>query len=91
MVEPGEEKTRSPFEIAGPLSQVFSLGVMAQKLNTKLVFERDKKIITNNKLANDLLVDLPPRKDWKQYYKTQVSLLLTDRLQKKDLRNRDPL
>ena len=65
----GEEKTRSPFEIAGPLSQIFSLGVMAQKLNTKLVFDRDTRNITNNKLANELLVGLPPRKGWEQYYK----------------------
>jgi predicted dehydrogenase len=65
----GEEKTRSPFEIAGPLSQVFTLGVLAQKLNTKLEFDRDTRNITNNKLANDLLVGLPPRKSWEQYYK----------------------
>jgi len=65
----GKEKTRSPFEIAGPLSQVFSLGVMAQKLNTKLLFDRNTKTITNNKLANDLLTGLPPRKGWEQYYK----------------------
>jgi hypothetical protein len=65
----GEEQTRSPFAIAGPLSQVFSLGVMAQKLNTKLVFDRKTKQITNNKLANQLLVGLPPRKGWEQYYK----------------------
>ncbi|MBQ7297601.1 MAG: Gfo/Idh/MocA family oxidoreductase, partial [Alistipes sp.] len=30
----GREKTRSPFEINGVLSQVFSLGVIAQRLNT---------------------------------------------------------
>jgi len=30
----GKEKTRSPFEIAGPLSQVFCLGVLSQWLNT---------------------------------------------------------
>ena len=65
----GQEKTRSPFEIAGPLSQVFSLGVMAQKLNTKLVIDRKTKQITNNKLANQLLVGIPPRKEWEQYYK----------------------
>jgi predicted dehydrogenase len=65
----GKEKTRSPFEIAGPLSQVFSLGVMSQKLNTKLVFDREKKKITNNSMANQLLVGLPPRKGWEQYYK----------------------
>ena len=65
----GEEQTRSPFEIAGPLSQVFNLGVLAQQLNSKIVFDRDTKQITNNKLANDLLVGAPPRKGWEQYYK----------------------
>jgi hypothetical protein len=65
----GEEKTRSSFDIAGPLSQVFNLGVLAQQLNTKLEFDRDKKKITNNKLANELLVGAPPRKGWEQFYK----------------------
>ncbi|QEH39523.1 Gfo/Idh/MocA family oxidoreductase [Chitinophaga sp. XS-30] len=65
----GEEQTRSPFAIAGPLSQVFCLGVLAQWTNTRLVFDRDKKIITNNKKANELLVGPPPRKGWEQYYK----------------------
>ena len=65
----GQEQTRSPFSIAGPLSQVFCLGVLAQWLNTKLEFDRDKKIITNNKMANDLLTGPPPRKGWEQYYK----------------------
>ena len=65
----GEEKTRSPFEISGPLSQVFSLGVMVQKLNVKIEFDRKKKKITNNKIANKLLAGPPPRKGWEQYYK----------------------
>jgi hypothetical protein len=65
----GKEKTRSPFEIAGPLSQVFCLGVLAQKLNTKLLFDRNTKQITNNKLANQLLTGLPPRKGWEEFYK----------------------
>ena len=65
----GEEKTRSPFEIAGPLSQVFNLGVLAQQLNTKIVFDRETKQITNNKMANQMLVGAPPRKGWEQYYK----------------------
>ncbi|SMC59267.1 Gfo/Idh/MocA family oxidoreductase [Pedobacter nyackensis] len=65
----GEEKTRSPFSVAGPLSQVFCLGVLAQKLNTKLEFDRKKKIIINNKVANALLIGPPPRKGWEQYYK----------------------
>jgi hypothetical protein len=65
----GKEKTRSPFEIAGPLSQVFSLGVIAQRLNAKLEFNRKSKKITNNKLANELLTGPPPRRGWEQYYK----------------------
>jgi Oxidoreductase family, NAD-binding Rossmann fold/Oxidoreductase family, C-terminal alpha/beta domain len=65
----GKEQARSRFEIAGPLSQIFTLGVMAQKLNTKLLFDRETKQITNNKLANQLLVGAEPRKGWEQYYK----------------------
>ena len=65
----GQEKTRSPFEIAGPLSQVFCLGVLSQQLNTKLLFDRNTKQITNNPLANQLLIGAAPRKEWKQYYR----------------------
>lgn len=65
----GEEQTRSPFDIAGPLSQVLVLGVLAQQLNTKLEFDRKSKRITNNESANELLAGPPPKKDWEQYYK----------------------
>lgn len=65
----GEEETRSPFEVTGPLSQVFSLGVLAQQMNTNLKFDRKKKVITNNKVANELLNGTPPRKGWEEYYK----------------------
>lgn len=65
----GQEQTRSPFSIAGPLSQMFCLGVMAQWTGSKIEFDREKKIVTNNKHANDLLVGPPPRKGWEQYYK----------------------
>lgn len=65
----GEEKTRSPFEIFGPLSQVFSLGVMAQRMNTPLLFDRNTKEITNNAFANAMLAGLPPRKGWEEFYK----------------------
>lgn len=65
----GEEKTRSPFEIHGPLSQVFSLGVMAQRLNTKLYFDTRLKQITNNEFANAMLTGAPPRKGWEDFYK----------------------
>jgi len=65
----GQEKTRSPFSVAGPLSQMFCLGVIAQWSGEKIKFDRNKKIITNNKKANELLVGPPPRKGWEQYYK----------------------
>ena len=65
----GEEKCRSSFAVAGPLCQAMALGVIAQRLNTKLVFNRATKQITNDKVANGLLVGPPPRKGWEQFYK----------------------
>jgi len=65
----GIERTRSPFEIFGPMSQVFSLGVIAQRLNTPIVFDRNTKEVTNNKFANAMLAGLPPRKGWEEFYK----------------------
>lgn len=65
----GEEKTRSPFEVFGPMSQVFSLGVIAQRLNVPLVFDRHTKEITNNPFANAMLAGLPPRKGWEEFYR----------------------
>ncbi len=64
----GKEKCRSSFDVAGPLSQVMMLGVIAQRLNTKLTFDRATKQITNDKVANELLAGPPPRKGWEQYY-----------------------
>ncbi|MFN8240471.1 MAG: Gfo/Idh/MocA family oxidoreductase [Bacteroidales bacterium] len=64
----GLEQTRSSFDISGPLSQVFNLGVIAAQLNTKLMFDRQKKVITNHPLANQMLVGKAPRKGWEQYY-----------------------
>lgn len=64
----GEERTRSPFSVAGPLCQMFALGCIAQRLGGELEFDRKKKRITNNKLANSLLKD-NVRKGWQQYYK----------------------
>jgi hypothetical protein len=64
----GEEETRSPFEIAGPLSQVFCLGVLAQQTGEKILFDRKKKVITNSSMLNEMLVGDPPRKGWEEYY-----------------------
>jgi len=65
----GEEQARSPFEIAGPLSQVFCLGVIAQRLNNSFDFDPLKKEITSDRFANALLYGPPPAKGWEQYYK----------------------
>lgn len=65
----GQEKCRSSFDIAGPLSQVFTLGVLAQRMSTKLILDRKSKQITNDAYANELLVGTPPRKGWEEYYK----------------------
>jgi hypothetical protein len=65
----GKEKTRSSFATFGPLSQMFSLGVIAQRLNAPVKFDRDKKVITNNGFANAMLAGLPPRKGWEDFYK----------------------
>ena len=65
----GKEKCRSSFAVAGPLCQTMGLGVIAQRVNAKLTFDRATKQITNHKVANELLAGVPPRKDWEQYYK----------------------
>ena len=65
----GEEKTRSPFEVFAPLSQIFSLGVIAMRRNQKLIFNEHTKEIINDKFANALLTDRPPRMGWESYYK----------------------
>ncbi len=65
----GMEKTRSPFEINGVLSQVFCLGVIAQRLNAQLFFDPRTKQFTNNEFANALLSGMPPRKGWEDFYK----------------------
>jgi len=65
----GAEQCRSSFAVAGPLSQVLVLGVLAQKLNAKLAFDPATRQITNHPVANELLAGPPPRKGWEQYYK----------------------
>lgn len=64
----GKEQTRSPFSVAGPLSQLFALGCIAQRLGGVLEFDRETSRITNNSKANDLLTD-KIRKGWEQYYR----------------------
>lgn len=63
----GTEKCRSSFDVAGPLTQVFLLGAIAQRLGGTLKFDRKSRRITNRKEADALLAP-PPRKGWERYY-----------------------
>ncbi|HCC86163.1 MAG TPA: oxidoreductase, partial [Porphyromonadaceae bacterium] len=51
-----------------PLSQVFCLGVAAQRLNRKIVFDRETKHVTNDAFADAFLTGEPPRKGWEDFY-----------------------
>ena len=64
----GREKCRSSFDVSAPLTQVFMLGCIAQRLGGTLKFDTEKKQITNNKRANDLLIGHAPRKGWEKFY-----------------------
>ena len=64
----GEESSRSPFSVSGPLTQVMTLGMLAQRFGGKIEFDRHNKSITNNPIAN-VLLDPAPRKEWECYYK----------------------
>ncbi|MEM7233847.1 MAG: Gfo/Idh/MocA family oxidoreductase [Planctomycetota bacterium] len=65
----GKEECNSKFAVSGPLTQVFMLGCIAQRLGGSLKFDTKKKVITNNEQANALLQGHPPRKGWEEYYK----------------------
>jgi predicted dehydrogenase len=65
----GREETKSPFHVSGPLTQVFLLGVIAQRLGGRLEFDPVAKRFTNSARANELLTMEPPRAGWEQYFK----------------------
>ncbi|MEO0509538.1 MAG: Gfo/Idh/MocA family oxidoreductase [Verrucomicrobiota bacterium] len=63
----GEEETRSPFSVSGPLTQVFNLGVIAQRIGGEIAFDAAEKKITNSAVGNALL-DPAPRVGWEEFY-----------------------
>ncbi len=65
----GTEESRSPFRISGPLTQVFLLGVIAQRLGGSLSFDPVRREFPGNAAANRLLAGPPPRPGWEQYYR----------------------
>ena len=66
----GREETRSPFHVAGPLTQVFLLGIVAQRLGGRLAFDTTRRQFIGNELANQVLRGPAPRKGWENYYRT---------------------
>ena len=64
----GDEQTRSPFSVSGPLSQMLALGCLAQRLGGTLEFDPTTRQITNNQQANALLKS-SPRQGWEEYYR----------------------
>lgn len=65
----GEESCRSHFGVSGPLCQAMALGVIAQRVNAKLLFDSATGKITNHQAANDLLKGPPPRPEWEEFYR----------------------
>ncbi len=66
----GREKTRSPFSVTGPLSEVFCLGCIAQRLNRSFAFDPATKQVVGDEVANRLLKgsEGTPRKGWEEFY-----------------------
>ena len=64
----GKEKTRSPFSVSAPLSQVFCLGIIAQWTGRKLIFDPETKRIVNDPAANQLLWGGVPREGWEEFF-----------------------
>ncbi len=64
----GNDQTRSPFSIAGDLTKTLMLGVVCQRLNEELNFDRKKERFVNNDRANALLEGPKPRKGWEEFY-----------------------
>jgi len=66
----GEDpRCNSPFSVAAPLTQMFMLGCIAQRLGGNLDFDAGKMQIRNDERANSLLKGPGPRKGWEEFYK----------------------
>jgi predicted dehydrogenase len=65
----GEEEPRSPFRIAAPLSEIFCLGVIAQRLNRGFKFDPVGKKAVGDAEVGILLKGPAPREGWEEYYR----------------------
>lgn len=65
----GETKTNSPFSVAGRISQLFTLGCIAQRVRRGFVFDPAAGKIVGDDYADYFIKGIPPRKGWEDYYK----------------------
>ena len=67
----GREETRSPFSVTGPLSELFCLGCIAQRLNRGFKFDPETKCVIGDAEAQALLKGSKgtPRKGWEEFYR----------------------
>ncbi|MHC4910967.1 MAG: Gfo/Idh/MocA family protein [Planctomycetota bacterium] len=65
----GEDRTRSPFSVAGDLTKTLMLGVICQRLREELRFDRATERFVGNDRANALLDGPPPRAGWEEFYR----------------------
>ena len=65
----GEEEARSPFRVTAPLSEVFCLGVIAQRLNRGFKFDPVSKKDVGDAEVGILLKGPAPREGWEEYYR----------------------
>ena len=65
----GEEEPRSPFRVTAPLSEIFCLGVIAQRLNRGFKFDPVEKKAVEDAEVSILLKGPAPREGWEEYYR----------------------
>lgn len=65
----GEATANSPFSVAGPLTQMFALGILAQRYGGTIKFDRASRRITSHADGQAMLTGPRPRPGWEQYYR----------------------
>ena len=65
----GEMEAHSSFSVTAPLSQIFCLGVAAQRLNRGFRFDPKAGKAIGDEEVNRLLKGPAPRKGWEDYYR----------------------
>ena len=64
----GECEPNSPFEVSAPLSELFCLGVVAQRLDRGFDFDPKARKVVGDDEVQSLLDGPAPRKGWESYY-----------------------